>query len=88
MADIDDRRGEDGRGGNPTGFRRRKVSKLYSEMDGKVDYRDPASLKHFITERGKIVPRRISKISAKDQRRVTQAVKRARALGLLPFVIS
>ncbi len=70
------------------GFRRRKVSKLYSDLGGKVDYNDPQNLRYFISERGKIVPRRISKVSAKDQRMITRAVKRARALGLLPFVIS
>ncbi|MEM6533420.1 MAG: 30S ribosomal protein S18 [Myxococcota bacterium] len=68
-------------------FRRRKVSRLYSDLGGKVDYNDPANLRYFITERGKIVPRRISKVSAKDQRMINRAVKRARALGLLPFVI-
>lgn len=69
-------------------FRRRKVSRLYSDLGGEVDYRDGANLRYFITERGKIVPRRISKVSAKDQRKITRAVKRARALGLLPYVIS
>lgn len=68
------------------GGRRRKVSPFYTELKGQVDYKDPQTLKHFITERGKIVPRRISKLSAKHQRLVTREIKRARMLGLLPFV--
>ena len=83
-----DRDGGDDRGDGGPGFRRRKVSRLYTEMGGKVDYRDPQTLKYFITERGKVVPRRISKVSAKDQRKITLAVKRARALGLMPFQIT
>jgi small subunit ribosomal protein S18 len=50
------------------------------------DYRDAENLKAFLTERGKIVPRRISKLSAKQQRDLTRHIKRARALGLLPYV--
>lgn len=80
-SDRDDRGGEGG-------FRRRRVSRLYTEMGGKVDYRDAQSLKYFISERGKIVPRRISKVSAKDQRRITRALKRARAVGLVPFTVA
>jgi small subunit ribosomal protein S18 len=49
------------------------------------DYKDPQQLKYFITERGKIVPRRISGLSAKQQRQLTLAVKRARNIALLPY---
>jgi small subunit ribosomal protein S18 len=50
-----------------------------------IDYKDAQSLKYFITERGKIVPRRISGTCAKHQREVTTAIKRARNIALLPF---
>jgi small subunit ribosomal protein S18 len=51
-----------------------------------VDWKDVDYLKRFIPERGKIMPRRISGISAKDQRRIAQAIKRARFMALIPFV--
>lgn len=50
------------------------------------DYKDPARLKRFLTERGKILPRRITGLSAKQQRRVALAIKMARHLALLPYV--
>ena len=50
-----------------------------------IDYKDPQALKYFITERGKIVPRRISGACAKHQRELTTAIKRARHIALLPF---
>ncbi len=50
-----------------------------------IDYKDPQALRYFITERGKIVPRRISGLCAKHQREVTVAIKRARNIALLPF---
>lgn len=52
----------------------------------KIDYKDIKTLGHYITERGKIVPSRISGVSQKDQRELATAIKRARHLGLLPFV--
>ena len=56
-------------------------------LKGKViDYKDIKTLSHFITERGKIIPSRISGVSQKTQRKLAQAIKRARHLGLLPFV--
>ncbi len=64
---------------------RRKVDRFLADKSLTIDYRDPSVLKHFITERGKIVPRRISGLCAKNQRKVTQAIKRARNLGLLPY---
>lgn len=51
-----------------------------------IDYKDVETLKRFITERGKILPRRITGVSAYFQRKLTQAVKRARHIALLPFV--
>ena len=56
-------------------------------LKGKViDYKDIKTLSHFITERGKIVPSRISGVSQKSQRKLSKAIKCARILGLLPFV--
>jgi small subunit ribosomal protein S18 len=51
-----------------------------------INYKDPKTLRYFITERGKIIPRRISGTCAKHQRALTQAIKRARTIALLPFV--
>ena len=51
-----------------------------------VDWKDTDYLRRFVPERGKIMPRRISGISAKDQRRIAKAIKRARSMALLPFV--
>ncbi len=51
-----------------------------------TDYKDPARLKRFLTERGKIRPRRITGLSAKQQRQISLSIKRARHLALLPYV--
>ena len=51
-----------------------------------IDYKDIDLLSNFITERGKILPRRITGLTAKQQRKLTTAVKRARAIALLPFI--
>ena len=53
----------------------------------KIDYKDTRLLSRYISERGKIVPSRITAVSAKKQRELAQAIKRARFLGLLPYVI-
>jgi small subunit ribosomal protein S18 len=50
-----------------------------------IDYKDPGMLRYFVTDRGKIVPRRISNVCAKHQRELTLAIKRARTIALLPF---
>ena len=50
-----------------------------------IDYRDPESLKQFVSENGKILSSRYTRLNAKDQRRLTKAVKKARILGFLPF---
>jgi small subunit ribosomal protein S18 len=54
--------------------------------DDAVDYKDPARLKRFLTERGKVLPRRMTGLSALQQRALGTAIKRARHLGLLPYV--
>ena len=58
----------------------------YSEVVDKIDYKNVDILRHFITERGKIVPRRISKLPDKQHRALSLAIRRARHLALLPYV--
>ena len=53
-----------------------------------IEYKDPQSLKYYVTERGKVVPRRISGACAKHQRELTLAIKRARNIALLPFTMN
>lgn len=67
-------------------FHRRKVCRFCADTSLVIDYKDVRTLKYFITERGKIIPRRISGACAKHQRRLTTAIKRARTIALLPYV--
>ncbi len=67
-------------------YHRRKVCRFCADTSLTIDYKDSRALKYFITERGKIIPRRISGSCAKHQRALTLAIKRARAIALLPFV--
>src|SRR3569623_523562 len=76
-----------GGGGRRPFFRRRKSCPFSSDSAPKIDYKDVRLLSRFISERGKIVPSRITAVSAKKQRLLAQAIKRARFLGLLPYVI-
>lgn len=64
---------------------RRRGCPFCNDTTQVVDYKDPGLLRYFITDRGKIVPRRVSGLCAKHQRALTIAVKRARVLALLPF---
>ena len=64
---------------------RRKVCSFCVEKVEEIDYKDVAKLRKFITERGKILPRRITGTCAKHQRQLTIAIKRARNVALLPF---
>ena len=64
---------------------RREVDRFLADSSLVIDYKDPQLLKYFITERGKIVPRRISGLCAKNQRKVAKAIKRARKIALLPY---
>lgn len=68
------------------GRRRRKVDFIAANHIDYIDYKDVDLLKRFIYERGKILPRRVTGTSAKNQRKLTVAIKRARVMGLLPFV--
>jgi small subunit ribosomal protein S18 len=69
-------------------FRRRKSCPFSGEGAPKIDYKDVRLLSRFISERGKIVPSRITAVSSKRQRELARAVKRSRFLGLLPYVLS
>ncbi len=68
-------------------FRRRKSCPFSGEGAPKIDYKDVKLLQRFISERGKIIPSRITAVSAKKQRELAKAIKRARNLALLPFLI-
>lgn len=67
-------------------YHRRKVCRFCADSKLSIDYKDQKQLKYFITERGKIIPRRISGTCAKHQRALTHAIKRARTIALLPYV--
>ena len=67
-------------------YRRQKVCKFCVDKVEQVDYKDVRRLRSFVTERGRILPRRISGTCAPHQRQLTVAVKRARNIALLPFV--
>lgn len=67
-------------------FHRRKICRFCADTSIVIDYKDSKSLRYFTTERGKIIPRRISGTCAKHQRILTEAIKRARTIALLPFV--
>ena len=75
---MDNRR----RGG---GMRRRKVCQFCAEKGSEIDYKDVETLKKFVTERGKILPKRITGTCAMHQRELTRAIKRARIVALLPY---
>jgi len=75
--------GDDDRGGR---FGRRRVCRFCADKDLTFDYKVHHVLKYYVTERGRIVPRRISGNCAKHQRKIARAVKQARAAALLPYV--
>ena len=81
----------EGAGARPAGrrpfFRRRKTCPFTGANAPTIDYKDVKLLQRFVSERGKIVPSRITAVSAKKQRRLAQAIKRARYLALLPYVV-
>jgi small subunit ribosomal protein S18 len=68
-------------------YRRRKTCPFSGENAPVIDYKDVRLLQRFISERGKIVPSRITAVSAKKQRELAKAIKRARFLSLLPYVL-
>jgi len=67
-------------------FHRRKVCRFCVDRNAVIDYKDTKTLRYFITERGKIIPRRISGACSKHQRKLSLAIKRARTIALLPYV--
>ena len=69
-----------------TGVRRRKVCQFCADQDKKIDYKDAETLKKYITERGKILPRRITGTCSIHQREVTKAIKKARVVALMPYI--
>jgi len=79
-----DDRGRGGKGGKGF-FTKKKICK-FCVQKLKIDYKDADGLRRFITERGKILPRRITGTCAKHQRALAEAIKRARIIALLPFV--
>lgn len=85
------------RSGGPTGYfraqpldlgfrRRRKIDPFIEDPSLVIDYKDPKILTRFMSERGRILPRRMTGLSAANQRKVTRAIKRSQNLGFLPFV--
>lgn len=68
------------------GYKRRKVCRFCQNKVDVIDYKDIDMLQTFITERGKIIPRRISGTCAKHQRSLSFAIKRARQIALMPFI--
>jgi small subunit ribosomal protein S18 len=80
--DFDDR---GGRSRDKTFFQKKKVCRFCSQK-AKIDYKEPDTLRRFTTERGKILPRRITGTCVKHQRQLALEIKRARAICLLPFV--
>lgn len=100
MSNQDDLQDSDGggdgggrvRNDDPLGLRRRRAGRkrppaFTLEVGFKFDHKDPQQLRYFLTDRGKISPRRISGLTAKQQRALTAAIKRARNLGLLPYTV-
>ena len=73
------------KGGRPVRRSRKKVCSFCMEKVETIDYKDTAKLRKYITERGKIVPRRVTGTCAQHQRHLTTAIKRARHVALLPY---
>ena len=75
------------RGGGPGGRRRRKVCVFCGDKNGEIDYKDVNKLKRYVSERGKILPRRVTGTCAKHQRALTVAIKRSRHIALMPYTL-
>jgi len=71
-----------------SGIRRRKKVCIFCTEEGRnIDYKDVATLRKFVSERGKILPRRVTGTCAKHQRDITTAIKRARHIALMPYTV-
>ena len=68
-------------------FQKKRKSCPFSSSKNKIDYKDIKTLTKFVSERGKIIPSRISAVSAKKQRELSKAIKRARYIALMPYVV-
>ncbi len=79
---------EGGEGAKKKTMGRRKPCKFCADEKIRIDYKDAGLLKYFITDRGKLVPRRISGNCAKHQREIAVAVNRARMIALMPFAVT
>ena len=75
-----------GNSGQKTLYQRKKVCRFCVDKALGIDYKDDGVLQYFVTERGKIIPRRISGACAKHQRQVTRAIKRARNIAIIPYI--
>ncbi|MCA1787424.1 MAG: 30S ribosomal protein S18 [Desulfobacteraceae bacterium] len=73
-------------GGKNRFYQRRKICRFCVDNGMEIEYKNPKALKQFITERGKIIPRRITGTCAKHQRKLSLAIKQSRQIALLPFV--
>ena len=82
------RREGGGSGGRKQYFRRRKVCKFCTEKIALVDYKDVRLIGQFVSERGKILPRRLTGTCSSHQHELTTAIKRARNIALLPFALA
>ncbi len=78
----------DDRGGFRRRPGRRKVCRFCADKDARIDYKDARALGNYLTERGKIIPSRITGTCARHQRKLTTAIKRARAVALLPYTVT
>ncbi len=87
MASNNENFGSQGGAGRRVFFRRRKSCPLSGTNAPKIDYKDVKLLTRFISERGKMLPSRITSVCAKKQRELSRAIKRARNLALLAFVV-
>ena len=67
--------------------KKKKICIFCADKNNEIDYKEAAKYRKFLSERGKILPRRITGTCAKHQRKLTQAIKRARQLALLPYVV-
>lgn len=85
--DRDSKEGQDGKkAGGGAFFRRRKTCPFSGDKGQVIDWKDVRTLGRYISERGKIMPRRISAVSSKKQRELAQAIKRSRFMALMPYV--
>ncbi len=83
---VDRERNQDNRGGRPQRRARKKVCGFCVDKIYHIDYKDIPRLRRYMSERAKIVPRRVTGTCAEHQRQLTVAIKRARHLALLPYV--